>query len=127
MIKRPLAITVVSLLFVLVGAGEIIEGPLRLHSSTTQPAAVEQNEVRDAVYVFLTGLVALAGGILTFRGSNWGRALLLSWMAFHIVLSILHSMSRLVVHGVLFAVILFFMFKASSSDYFKSRTAENRS
>jgi hypothetical protein len=69
-------------------------------------------------------LAGLIGGLFLLRGSNWARWLLLAWMAFHVVVSLLHSVAEVIVHGVFLAVLLFLLFRPSASAYFKSCSAK---
>ncbi|HKQ62788.1 MAG TPA: hypothetical protein VJS92_15965 [Candidatus Polarisedimenticolaceae bacterium] len=103
---RPLAVTLAAWLFVVVGGGGIVAGAWRLFASTRSA-----HEIGDAAWACGSGLVALAGGILLLRGLRWGRWLLAAWMAFHIVLSVLHGPAELIVHAVLFALIGFVLFR----------------
>jgi hypothetical protein len=41
-------------------------------------------------------------------------------MAFHIVISALHSVLQLSIHVAIFSVILFFLFRRPESEYFAS-------
>ena len=58
------------------------------------------------------------------RGRNWARWLLLIWIAYHVILSGVHSLSQLVVHGLLFAVVAYFLFRPRASAYFRGSRAE---
>jgi hypothetical protein len=49
---------------------------------------------------------------------NWARWLLVVWMAFHIVLSALHSLAEVLIHCVLFTAILYLLFRRQSEPYF---------
>jgi hypothetical protein len=53
------------------------------------------------------------------RGHNWARWLILVWIAYHVVLSALHSVSEVVVHGLLFVVIAYVLFRPRVSAYFR--------
>ena len=114
---RPLSLTIVGWLFILVGVGGLIHGLLPLMKSS--PSGISQHELRDAFYVLLSELLAISGGVLILRGSNWGRGLVVLWMAFHIVLSIMHVISELLIHCAMFAVILYFLLRPEASAYFR--------
>jgi hypothetical protein len=58
------------------------------------------------------------------RGLNWARWLLAVWMAYHVVLSILHSPVELMMHVLLFGVMGYFLFRPQASAYFRGRSAE---
>jgi len=59
------------------------------------------------------------------RGRNWARWLLLIWIAYHVILSGVHSLFQLVVHGLLFAVIAYFLFRPRASAYFRGARPGN--
>ena len=108
--KRPHSVTVIGCLFVAAGAVGFAyhltefkaEGPLQY----------------DVVWVCFVRLLAVLGGVFMLRGRNWARWLLLLWMAFHVILSAFHSLSELLMHGLLFVVIAYFLFRPQASAYF---------
>lgn len=67
-------------------------------------------------------LGVLAGGYL-LGGFNWARWLLVAWLAFHVMLSAFHSLVELTVHGLLAAVVGYFLFRASAAAYFRDARA----
>jgi hypothetical protein len=72
--------------------------------------------------VFGTELLAVVAGVFLLRGRNWARWLVVAWMVFHVVLSAVHPGHALVVHGVLTAVVIYFLFRAPASEYFRGGT-----
>jgi hypothetical protein len=72
-------------------------------------------------------LVAIICGAFMLRGRNWARWGLVVWLAYHVVLSALHTPFELLVHGLLFAVVLYFLFRQRASAYFRGAkaTAQN--
>ena len=78
----------------------------------------------EIVWVCLLRLLAVLGGVFVLRGHNWARRLLLLWIAYHVILSAFHSLSELVVHGLLFAAVAYVLFRPKASAYFRGVTAE---
>jgi hypothetical protein len=78
----------------------------------------------ELVWIGLVRLLAIVFGVFMLRGSNWARWGLIVWMAYHVVLSAFHSMSDLVHHGVLFAVIAYSLLRPPVSAYFRGTPAE---
>ncbi|HYT60889.1 MAG TPA: hypothetical protein VEL06_12005 [Haliangiales bacterium] len=109
--KRPRSITVISWLFVATGV-------IGLAYHATEFKAERPFEV-DLVWVCFVRLLAILCGVFMLRGSNRARWLLVVWMGYHIVLGILHSALQLFVHGLLFAVILYLLFRPQASAYFR--------
>jgi hypothetical protein len=99
--SRPRSITVIGWIFIAVGAVGMLWHGLEHRAS-------DFGELGPAL---ASGLFALVGGAGLLRSAGWARWLLLGWMGFHIVLSALHSAERLLLHAVLFAPILYFLFR----------------
>ena len=115
--KRPLSITIISWLFLATGAIG-----LAYHGTEFKAQRPFEN---DAVWVCLVRLLAILCGAFMLRGSNWARWLLVVWMGYHIVLSALHSPLQLFVHSLLFAVILYLLFRPQATAYFRGPSTGN--
>ena len=73
--KRPLSITALGWLFIVVGVGSLIS---LLSKSTGQ-----RTFGSELFWIRLIQLLAVLGGAFTLRGFNWARWPLVAWMAFH--------------------------------------------
>jgi hypothetical protein len=112
MTQRPHSVTVIGCLFAAVGmfglvyhAGEFnADSPFRY----------------EPIWVCFVRLLAVIFALFMLRGSNWARWGLLGWMAYHVILSGFHSLTQLVVHGLLFAVIAYLLLRPRVSAYFRS-------
>ena len=117
--KRPISITLISWLFM--AAGSI---GLAYH-------ATEFNAERPFAYDFLwicfVRLFAILCGALMLRGSNRARRGLVAWLGYHVALSVLHTPFELLVHGLLFAAVLYFLFRPQASAYFCGATRTEKS
>jgi hypothetical protein len=109
--KRPLAITIISWLFVAAGV-------IGLAYHATGFKAWRPFEY-DAVWVCLVRLLAILCGVFMLRGSNWARWLLLVWIAYHVILSAFHSVFEVVIHSLLFGVVAYFLLRPQASAYFR--------
>jgi hypothetical protein len=109
--KRPLSVTFIGWLFVAAG----ITG-VAYHATEFKAERPFQYEL---VWVCLVRLVAVVCGGFVLRGSNWARWGVLVWMAYHVVLSAFHTLSELVMHGLLFGVIAYFLFRPEAGAYFR--------
>src|SRR4029450_3269580 len=105
--KRPLAITIICWIFIVFGAIALLYG-LRSSGGTNAPQRIA--DLKGHWYVHVSRMARVLVGVFMLYGFNWARWLLVVWIAFHIVISILHSPFQLLVHSVLFAVILYFLF-----------------
>ena len=110
--KRPFPVTVLGWLFIVVGLVSDIyhlsQGPLD----------------RWTVPVSAVGIIAIVGGIFLLRGAGWARWLLLAWLAVHVGISALNSLSASLAHLVLLLVVGYFLLGPPTSEYFTSRTSE---
>jgi len=119
MSKRPRSITVISWMFI--AAGMV---GLAYHAS-------EFNTQRpfdsDFLWVCFVRLLAILCGAFLLRGRNWARWGLVVWLGYHVILSVLHTPFELLVHGLLFAAVLYFLFRPRASAYFRDvrTTAQN--
>ena len=115
--KRPLSITALGWLFIVVGACSLIS---HLSKSTGQ-----RTFGSELMWICLIQLLAVLGGAFTLRGLNWARWLLVAWMAFHLVVSAFHSWRELLTHILLFGVIGYFLFRPAASAYFRRGKAQS--
>ena len=114
--KRPLSITIISWIFIITGGIGLVYHLTELN--------VQHPLENDTVWVCSVRFLAVLGGAFMIYGFNWARWLLVLWMAFHIVISAMHSLRQLLVHSLLFGAILFFLFRPRASAYFQARSAE---
>ena len=110
--KRPVSVTLIGVLFLLAGLVGVIYHATEFN--LRDPLRAEM------FWVLVVRLLAIVGAVFLFRGRNWARWLLVLWMAFHVVLSSFHSVSKLIVHGLLLAVIAYILFRRTASLYFSA-------
>jgi hypothetical protein len=121
---RPRSIVLIGWLFITVGAVGLLNDLLPLLSDgARQLAKLTADGLADLGPAWTTRVLAIAGGAGLLRGRNWARWLLGAWMAFHIVLSLLHDVPELLVHLGVFTPILYVLFSRSMSEYFHSGNA----
>ncbi len=115
--KRPLSVTMISGLFLLAGV-------VGLAYHVTEFKTREPFQY-NLVWVLLVRLLAIVCAVFMLRAANWARWLLLIWIAYHVVLSAFHSASEVIVHGMLLAVIAYFLFRRPASVYSRGAKAES--
>jgi hypothetical protein len=108
--KRPLPVTLLSLLIAAAGAVGFA-----YHLNELNWHHPFQN---DVLLVELVRLIAIVSGVYMLRGSNWARWLALGWIGFHVVVSAFHSLPQFAFHGVLFAVFAYSLFRRQATEYF---------
>ena len=106
--KRPLIVILVALLFIAAGAVGLI---YHLSESRFEPGII---------LISLIRLLAIVGGVFLLMRQNWARWLLVAWLAFHVAVSAFHSVQEVLAHGVLLAIIAYFLFTPPASKYFSS-------
>lgn len=109
--KRPLSVTIISWIYIVVGVGGIAA-----HSTEFNLRRPFEADLLTALVVRLLAIVA---GIFMLREQNWARWLAVAWIAFHVALSSLHSLPAAVMHALLLAIFTFFLFRPKASAYFR--------
>jgi hypothetical protein len=116
--KRPLSITIISWIFIAVGCVTLTYHLLPRHSAETQNAFPY-----ELAWICFVRVLALVCGVFMLFGYNWARWLLAVWLAYHVILSGLHAPMKLAVHSMLFAAVVYFLFRPAASAYFRYRRA----
>lgn len=111
MTPRPLTVTLLGWLFVIVGAVTLAYFVSQFVASRSIP--------RDLMAAFAVDAVALAGGLLVLRGRDLGRWLVIAWLAFHVYLSALHSTQEALVHGAMLVLVAIALTRADARAYFR--------
>ncbi|HWC17947.1 MAG TPA: hypothetical protein VG498_13085 [Terriglobales bacterium] len=114
--KRPISVTILSLLILAAGAVGLF-----YHLHDFKPQHPFQN---DALWVLALRVLAIVGGVFMLRGSNWARWLTLAWIVFHVGLSFFHSLREVAAHSVLLAVFAYFLLRRPASRYFQGSQPE---
>lgn len=110
MIKRPWRITFIAWLFVVAGLADIC---------FNLPVVRHEPFHRESLWPVGLGVIAIVCGRLLLRGIDWARWLAVAWLAFHVVVASLGSVGKFAVHGLLLAVIAYFLFRQEAKDYFR--------
>lgn len=106
--KRSVLLVVVSFLFIVLGAGGLVRGVWPIVNG----ARLSSHDLTDSFYVSIGGVIALVGGVFMLRGAKWARWLCLAWMALHVVLSLWHSRTELLLHSAMFVILAVILFRA---------------
>ena len=117
--RRPRPITIISWCFIIFGSIALLSGLLPFGEITL---AQRVAELKGHWMVHVSRILQIFAGVGLLYGRNWARWLLVAWIAFHIVISALHSTFQLALHVFIFSVILYFVFRRESSAYFGVRS-----
>lgn len=74
----------------------------------------------SSIPVALVGAIAIVAGIFLIKGRNWARWLVLLWLAFHVIVSAVNSLSGSLAHLVLLLVVAYFLLTPPDSKFFAS-------
>jgi uncharacterized membrane protein len=107
-VKRPWAVTVLGVLFMVAGTVGLV-----------YHAANERTSWALAL-ISLIRIAAIVGGIFLLLGHSWARWLLVAWLAFHVVISAFHSLGQVAAHAVLLVVVAYFLFRDRAAEYFRT-------
>jgi len=108
---RPLSITLISCLFIAAGTIGII-----YHAPELKHVAIP-----EVGLVLFVRMLAIIGGVYTFRGANWARWLLVVWIFYHVILSFFHPAAELIMHVALSVVVIISLFHPKANSYFKKK------
>jgi hypothetical protein len=107
--KRPLFVTILGCLFIVAGTVGLV---YHLSERPLEPGIVVVSFVR---------VLAIVGGVFLLLGHGWARWLLLAWLAFHVAVSALHSVSESLAHLALLVAFGYFLLTPPASTYFQFR------
>ena len=104
--KRPIAVTALACLYILVGTvGFVRHFP-------------ERHE-HDWIWIAVTEIAAVVCGAFMLRGHNWARWLAVAWIAFHVAISVNDPIGKLAVHVFFLIAIAYVLFRRDAAEYFR--------
>ena len=111
-LKRPYEVTAAGWLFIVIG---ILNTAYHLWRSALD---------RWMVAILFLTVSAVVAGVFLLRGARWARWLALAWVAFHVVVSALNSVSAALPHIVLLLVIGYVLLGPPTSRYYQKEQAK---
>jgi hypothetical protein len=109
--KRPISITILAALYLLVGTVGFVfhfREILARHAFQYEDALIE-----------LTELIAIVCGAFILRGRNWARWLAIAWIGFHVAFSFFDSLQKVAVHSLMLILIAYLLFRPDAKSYFQ--------
>ncbi|HEY1768184.1 MAG TPA: hypothetical protein VGG26_11030 [Terracidiphilus sp.] len=113
--RRPLSITLLAWLLIAVGALGPASHFVEFRTHPPMPS--------ELLSISLLGLLAVLAGIFLLRGANWARWGAAAWMAVHVGISVFHPRQELIIHGVLFVLFAYVLFRPAARAYFTASSA----
>jgi hypothetical protein len=108
MLRRPFAITVLSWLYIVIGAvGLVMHGRESFRSPHSED-----------IWILALELLAVVAGVFMLRGANWARWLTVTWIGFHVAISVLNGYQQVLFHGIIFVGIAILLFRADARAWF---------
>jgi hypothetical protein len=117
--KRPLSITIIGWISILIGVGGLIHHGWEALEDVRRSSANNPARIDEWVMILIVQLFALVGGVYLLRGRNFARWLLAAWMGFHVGISAMHSIHETLVHAAFFIVLVYFLFAPKACAYFR--------
>ena len=108
--RRPIAVVIISCVYLLAGSGGMVSHLAQLHRPFPQAE----------LWPLLLSLLAVIAGAFMLRGGDWARWLAVAWISFHVAISVFHAWPELLVHAALLAVFAYFLFRRESNRYFRT-------
>lgn len=113
--RRPVSITIIACLLLVVGvAGSIFH----LRELGLQQAFRGEN-----IWIFVVEFVAIVCGAFLLQGKDWARWLAIAWIAFHVVVSFFDSGRKVATHVVILLLFAYFLFRPEANAYFRRKEA----
>ena len=110
--KRPLSVTLIGCLYIVTGAiGFLYHVP---EFSAANPFRF------DVLGIETIRLLAILSGAFILRRRNWARWLAIAWIAFHVILSLLHDLPQFAIHAIFFAVTAWVLLRPAATRYFRA-------
>ncbi len=119
---RPTSITVVCWVLIVTGGISLVTTTLMIGNPMVKEMMSKSMVPASVQYLLMyVGLaISIVSGIMMLKGQNWARLLYVIWGAFGFVFSLVTSPMKLaMIPGlVIFAIIVFFLFRPAASEYF---------
>lgn len=104
--KRPLSVTMIGWIFIIVGVVS-----LAYHGTHLSDEHI--------IWILIVRFLALISGICILLRQNWARWLAVAWITYHVYLSLHHELSELIIHALFLIAFAFFLFRSKASAYFR--------
>ncbi len=127
MSKRPISVTVVAWLLIIVG-GHLLITNLSSQSEVRETTNYSPIYLLQLIYSYVKISFALISGIGILNRQNWARFLyLIGWIIYFVIHIVkLKPMTTGVIGGtILFIITVFFLFRPKANDYFAVRDSKN--
>ncbi len=113
MSKRPILVTILSLLLIVMGTVGLVYHLHEFRGLSPFPL--------ELVLISILRILAIVSGAFMLRGANWARWLAVAWIAFHVGVSYLNGWQEMVMHAVILVIFAVVLFTRRAGEYFHPR------
>ena len=111
---RPLILTLLGWMLIALGAIEFVD----------RAAKIRWPQLAGDLGVALFELLILACGLFLLRAKAWARWLAVAWIGFHVAVGARHSVLMGVLHGTIFLLFVWLLFRPEVNAWFRTKPAE---
>lgn len=111
--KRPIPVTLLSLLLIVMGTIGLVYHLREFRGLSPFPF--------ELVLISILRILAIVSGAYMLRGANWARWLAIAWIAFHVGVSYLHGWTAMAMHAAVLVVFAVALFTRKAGEYFRAR------
>lgn len=108
---RPLAVIIVSILFIVAG----FVGFVYHFKEFFEPDA----RLNDLIWVQFVRITAIVCGFLLLKAIHWARWIAIAWLLYHVIIGAFHSASQMISHIVILMLVVVFLYLPKSSAFFR--------
>ena len=108
--KRPIAVTLLSLLLIVMGTIGLVYHLREFRSFHPFPL--------ELLLVSVLRILAIVSGAYMLRGANWARWLAVSWIALHVGVSYFNGWGEMAMHAAILVVFAVASFNKRAGEYF---------
>lgn len=113
MLRRPLSLTIFSILLILIGAAGFVG-----HFPAHRPPYHSDDFLPD-----LLELILITAAVFILRGRNWARWLALAWITFHLAISFYDSLRKVIAHSIILLIFVAFLFSRGARAWFRAKSS----
>jgi hypothetical protein len=124
---RPRSVTIVSWVLIIIGCAGLLSSFLKqINPATSYPIANwRSHHPFQYALGHLSPVLAILCGVFMLRGCNWARWLLIVWFGNAVAGDLLYFPWGLLQHSLLFAVVMFYLFRRPANEYFHGTEPES--
>jgi hypothetical protein len=121
--KRPLSVTIISWIYILLSILILFGTLLRMLHPAFRQAVLQHLD--SFMFTRLGPVLGIICGIFMLRGCNWARQLIFVWFAIAALSIVVFQPWDIWKPTLLFIIAVFFLYRPSAADYFRAARHES--